>query len=110
MNLCVPFPASTALSIFEVGDSQYPRLDSGKDDQDTGYRMTCVYFLGEDGDAKGGNLKLKNVDSPDKDFIEIPYQQDRLVIFHSQKVINMITEVTEGQRKILTFWIHGFKS
>jgi tetratricopeptide (TPR) repeat protein len=118
LSLSIPFPGSTMMTRMMEGDEQPPRLDSGSGENDTGYKLTAVYFLSAGWEKKdGGELLLRNCQSePDADgdnedlakFDTVEPLEDRLVIFRSRHMLNAIAKrMAAKPQYAVTFWIHG---
>ncbi|KDO19717.1 hypothetical protein SPRG_14244 [Saprolegnia parasitica CBS 223.65] len=76
---------STSLVCLETGQSQPRRLDCGPhgDPNDNGYKLTCVYCLGGDENALGGDLEVTPLSSGVPTVVAA--KTDRLWLFKSQE-------------------------
>ncbi|TMW65012.1 hypothetical protein Poli38472_009179 [Pythium oligandrum] len=105
-QLCAQFAHCSAVHHLQAGEAQPLRLDCGVGEKDNGFKLTCVYFFSPlDKDTSLCLRTNLDVDGPVQ---RVQPQADRLVIFQSQRVLNEIQALADGQELFyLTFWIHG---
>ncbi|CAM9639279.1 unnamed protein product, partial [Phaeothamnion confervicola] len=108
-----PLPGATMLLRLGPGCRAPPRLDSRVGDQDTGHRVTCVYFIGSDtggddicGDGGGGLLRFNGGCGMIADAVIEP-KADRIMLFRSEEFWNERAVVQGPAQFAVVFWMHG---